>query len=141
LRLVASEGDGLSGLTVDRFDRFLVVQFTALGLAQKRDLLADLLAELVEPAGIFLRTERGIGQLEGLSLQDEPLRGEAPAGLLSIENMVCASWCIWPRGKRPAFTSISATIASRSPNWPRAGGCWTPSVTAAGSGCTPLAPG
>jgi len=77
-RLVASEGDGLSGLTVDRFDRFLVVQFTALGLAQKRDLLADLLAELVEPAGIFLRTERGIGQLKGLSLQDEPLRGEAP---------------------------------------------------------------
>ena len=30
-RLVFSEGDGLSGLTVDRYDRWLVVQFTAPG--------------------------------------------------------------------------------------------------------------
>src|SRR5262245_13639365 len=33
-RLVFSEGDGLSGCTVDRYDRWLVMQFTALGLAQ-----------------------------------------------------------------------------------------------------------
>ncbi|HZT83580.1 MAG TPA: class I SAM-dependent rRNA methyltransferase, partial [Gemmataceae bacterium] len=39
-RLVFSEGDGLSGLTVDRYDRWLTVQFTSLGLAQRRDLLA-----------------------------------------------------------------------------------------------------
>ena len=32
-RLVFSEADGLSGLTVDRFDRWLVVQFTSLALA------------------------------------------------------------------------------------------------------------
>ena len=45
-RLVFSEGDGLSGLTVDRYDRWLVVQFTALALAQRRDMLAELLVEL-----------------------------------------------------------------------------------------------
>ena len=32
-RLVFSEADGLSGLTVDRYDRWLTVQFTAFGLA------------------------------------------------------------------------------------------------------------
>src|SRR5436853_4776818 len=32
-RLAFSEGDGLSGCTVDRYDRWLVLQFTALGLA------------------------------------------------------------------------------------------------------------
>lgn len=85
-RLVFSEGDGLSGLTIDRYDRWLILQFTALGLAQRRELLADLLTDLLHPAGIYLRTERGIGQLEGLSLQDGPLRGESPAGPITIEE-------------------------------------------------------
>jgi 23S rRNA (cytosine1962-C5)-methyltransferase len=85
-RLVFSEGDGLSGLTVDRFDRWLVIQFTSLGLAQRRDLLADLLTESLHPEGIYLRTERGIGQLEGLELQDGPLRGAVPSEPISIEE-------------------------------------------------------
>jgi 23S rRNA (cytosine1962-C5)-methyltransferase len=83
-RLVFSEGDGLSGLTVDRYDRWLVVQFTALGLACRRDQLLDLLVELVQPAGIYLRTERGIRRLEGLELQDGPLWGEVPKGPVAI---------------------------------------------------------
>jgi 23S rRNA (cytosine1962-C5)-methyltransferase len=85
-RLVFSEGDGLSGVTIDRYDRFLVLQFTALGLAQRRDLLADLLDELLHPAGIYLRTERGVGQMEGLELHDGPFRGEQPAGPIEIEE-------------------------------------------------------
>ena len=83
-RLVFSEGDGLSGLTVDRYDRWLVVQFTALGMAQRRDLIADILEELVRPEGILLRTERGIGRLEGLELHDGPLRGAPPAGPVEV---------------------------------------------------------
>src|SRR5262249_15039531 len=63
-RLVFSEGDGLSGLTVDRYGQHLVAQFTGLGLARRRERFADLLAELVRPRGIVLRTERGIGKLE-----------------------------------------------------------------------------
>jgi 23S rRNA (cytosine1962-C5)-methyltransferase len=85
-RLVFSEGDGLSGLTVDRYDRWLVMQFTSLGLAQRRDLLADLLEELLQPAGIFLRTERGIGQMEGLQIEDGPFRGGMPEGPVEIEE-------------------------------------------------------
>jgi 23S rRNA (cytosine1962-C5)-methyltransferase len=85
-RLVYSEGDGLSGCTVDRYDRWLVVQFTGLGLARRRDLLVDLLQELVEPEGIYLRTERGIGRLEGLELQDGPLWGQVPAAPVAIDE-------------------------------------------------------
>ncbi len=84
-RLVFSEADGLSGMVVDQFDRWLVVQFTSLALAIRREMFADLLTELVQPEGIYLRTERGIGQLEGLELHDGPLRGETP-GLLTIEE-------------------------------------------------------
>jgi 23S rRNA (cytosine1962-C5)-methyltransferase len=85
-RLVFSEADGLSGLTVDRYDRWLVVQFTSLGLAKRRDLLAELLVERLEPEGICLRTERGIGQLEGLELQDCRLWGNVPAQPVVIEE-------------------------------------------------------
>jgi 23S rRNA (cytosine1962-C5)-methyltransferase len=85
-RLVFSEGDGLSGCTVDRYDRWLVVQFTALGLARRREMLAEILVELGRPAGIYLRTERGIGRLEGLDLHDGALWGEVPEGPVVIEE-------------------------------------------------------
>jgi 23S rRNA (cytosine1962-C5)-methyltransferase len=85
-RLVFSESDGLSGMTVDRYDLWLVVQFTALGLARRREMLAELLAELTQPEGIYLRTERGIGQLEGLELHDGPLWGSPPSGPVTIEE-------------------------------------------------------
>jgi 23S rRNA (cytosine1962-C5)-methyltransferase len=85
-RLVCSEGDGLSGLTVDRYDRWLVVQFTALGLAQRREMFGELLLELTGTEGIYLRTERGIGQLEGLELQDGPLCGNLPTSPVRIEE-------------------------------------------------------
>jgi 23S rRNA (cytosine1962-C5)-methyltransferase len=85
-RLVFSESDGLSGMTVDRYDRYLVVQFTALGLAQRKEMLAELLTELTAVAGIYLRTERGIGQLEGLELQDGLLAGNAPDEPVTVEE-------------------------------------------------------
>jgi 23S rRNA (cytosine1962-C5)-methyltransferase len=85
-RLVFSEADGLSGLTVDRYDQWLVVQVTCLALAQRRELIADLLTELVQPRGIYLRTERGIGSQEGLELSDGLLRGEVPAEPVAIDD-------------------------------------------------------
>jgi 23S rRNA (cytosine1962-C5)-methyltransferase len=85
-RLVSSEGDGLSGLTVDRYDRWLIVQFTSLGMARRREMWADLLMEQLHPEGIYIRTERGIGRLEGLELQDGNLRGEVPSGPVEIQE-------------------------------------------------------
>ncbi len=85
-RLVFSEGDGLSGLTVDRYDRWLVVQFTSLGLAQRRELFVELLAELTGVEGIYLRTERGIGRLEGLELEDRLLWGRTSAGPVTVDE-------------------------------------------------------
>lgn len=85
-RLIFSESDGLSGLIVDQYDRWLVAQFTSLALGQRREMLADLLLELTGAEGIYLRTERGIGQLEGLQIQDGPLRGQIPNEPITIEE-------------------------------------------------------
>lgn len=77
-RLVFSEGDELSGLVVDRYGVWLVVQLTSFALAQRIETLVGLLVELCQPRGIYLRTERGIGAAEGLSLTDGPLWGDVP---------------------------------------------------------------
>jgi 23S rRNA (cytosine1962-C5)-methyltransferase len=86
VRLVFSEGDGISGMVVDRYGDRLVVQLTSLALARRMDLLLDLLEEELSPAGIYLRTERGIGEEEGLALEDGVLRGKPPPEEIEVEE-------------------------------------------------------
>ncbi len=85
-RLVHSEADGLSGLTVDRYGRYLSIQFTSLALALRREWIVDLLVEKLKPAGVWLRTEKGILEREGLDLKDGLLYGEPPPRPLFIEE-------------------------------------------------------
>lgn len=83
-RVCFSESDYLSGMVADYYAGWLTVQFTALGLANRREMFADILRELLQPKGIYLRTEKGIGKLEGVELHDQLLWGEAPPPDLSI---------------------------------------------------------
>lgn len=73
-------------MTVDQYGHWLVAQFTSLGLARRREEFAAILNQSVEPAGIYLRTERGVGKLEGLELQDGPLSGPLPPDDLTIDE-------------------------------------------------------
>ncbi|MBC7816193.1 MAG: class I SAM-dependent rRNA methyltransferase, partial [Planctomycetaceae bacterium] len=83
-RLVNSEADGLSGLTVDRYDRWLSVQFTSLAIARRQEMLIELLVELTQPTGIVLRTEKGLRDAEGLEIVDGLLWGEPPPRPLTV---------------------------------------------------------
>jgi 23S rRNA (cytosine1962-C5)-methyltransferase len=85
-RLVFSEADGLSGCTIDEYAGWLTVQVTALGVAQRRDEFADVLNEVVKPRGIYVRTEKGVGTLEGLALHDGLLAGDPPPADLAIDE-------------------------------------------------------
>ncbi len=77
-RLVYSEGDGLSGLIVDRYGPYLVVQVTAAAMAARLPIVVDWLVQRVQPKGILLRTEPATLRAEGLTLEDKPLWGEPP---------------------------------------------------------------
>jgi len=77
-RLVYSEADQLSGLVIDRYGEWLVVQFTALAMAQRQELWFDLLQDRLQPRGILIRTEKGIRAAEGLEIADGLVRGDAP---------------------------------------------------------------
>ncbi len=85
-RVVFSEGDLLSGLVVDRFAKYLVVQVTALAMAVRLEMILAHLLELLRPAGIVLKTERDVAKAEGLDLADGPCRGESPQGPLTIAD-------------------------------------------------------
>lgn len=85
-RVVGSEGDGVSGLTVDRYGEWLLVQITSRALAARKDLLVGLLKEKLSPAGMWLRTEKGIREAEGLELQDGLIDGPEPPRPLFIEE-------------------------------------------------------
>jgi 23S rRNA (cytosine1962-C5)-methyltransferase len=69
-RLVFSEADGISGLVVDRYGDCLVVQPTALGIAQRLEPIVDILQELLQPRAVVLRLDKATAQLEGLNAGD-----------------------------------------------------------------------
>ena len=85
-RLVYSEADCMSGLVVDRYGDWLSVQLTSLALASRRELLTRLLNEKLTPAGIWLRTERGIRAAEGLEIADGLMCGAEPPRPLVIKE-------------------------------------------------------
>ncbi len=85
-RLVFSEGDGVSGLTVDRYGDHLLLQWTSRALAQREPEIVEQLQNLLRPAGIWRRTEKGIGQLEGLDIQDGLIAGSEPPRPLFVEE-------------------------------------------------------
>lgn len=65
-RLIFSEADGLSGLVVDRYGDYLVVQPTALGIAQRLESIVAILQELLQPRGIILKFDKAMAKLEGI---------------------------------------------------------------------------
>ncbi len=102
-RLVFSEADALSGMTIDLYDRWLTLQFTSLALAQRKEMIADLLTDLLKPEGIYLRTEKGIGLLEGLQLQDGLLRGSVPSEPIVIDDAGVRFLVNFAEGQKTGF--------------------------------------
>lgn len=85
-RLIFSEADGLSGLIVDRYRDWLLVQFTSRALAARQEMFVRLLQQKLQPSGIWLRTEKGIREAEGLSLADGTLTGNVPERPMFIQE-------------------------------------------------------
>ena len=68
LRLVHSEGDGLPGLTVDRYGSALVLQYASMGLDRRRETIERLLQELTGLDRLYARNDLTPRRLEGLEL-------------------------------------------------------------------------
>ena len=76
-RLVNAEGDGLPGLTVDRFGDVLAVQITTAGMEAARDALLEAVDGVLAPSGVILRADAPARSLEGLKSYVEIVKGAA----------------------------------------------------------------
>lgn len=83
-RLIFSEADGLSGLTVDRYDRWLIAQFSSLALFDRRATLIPMLIEQAGAEGILCRPDRSVADQEGLRGLDEEVHGSVPDAPIEI---------------------------------------------------------
>lgn len=102
-RLVFSEGDRLSGLIVDRYADYLVVQVTSMAIAVRLPMILDLLVELVQPQGVLVRTDRAVSRAEGLELTEGFARGNAPEGPVVIADQGLRYYVDLTEGQKTGF--------------------------------------
>ncbi len=87
-RLLYGDSDGVSGIVVDRYADYLVVQLNTAGAEHCRDALVEALVATLEPTGILLRADSRSRQEQGLSSHVEVVYGEVPERLPLVENGV-----------------------------------------------------
>ena len=85
-RLVNAESDGLPGLIIDQYDRFLVCQFLTVGVHAWKDVIVAQLQDLVAPDGIFERSDSPVLDKEGLTRTVGPLAGHEPPETIEIRE-------------------------------------------------------
>ncbi len=83
-RLVNAESDLMPGLVVDRYTDFVVLQFLTLGVDQRKAEIVDLVQELLEPRGIYERSDVDVREKEGLAPAVGVLRGAEPPDTIEI---------------------------------------------------------
>ena len=83
-RLINAESDGLPGLIVDKYNDFIVCQFLSSGAEfWKQEIVAQLSA-LLNPTGIFERSDVEVREKEGLEPISGVLFGKIPSDLIEI---------------------------------------------------------
>jgi 23S rRNA (cytosine1962-C5)-methyltransferase len=102
-RLIFSEADGLSGLVVDRYGDYLVLQATSLAMHQRAELLADALQQELNPRGMILRGEKTAAQLEGMDIAADRHWGELPGAPIVIRENGIAYEVDLSEGQKTGF--------------------------------------
>jgi 23S rRNA (cytosine1962-C5)-methyltransferase len=76
-RLVNSEGDGLPGLIVDKYDKILVIQCLTAGMDRIREKIVKVLQKIFQPISIYERSDTRTRITEGLSLRKGIIAGKS----------------------------------------------------------------
>jgi 23S rRNA (cytosine1962-C5)-methyltransferase len=71
-RLVHAEGDGLSGLVVDRFGGTIVLEFFAAGMFRFRDAIRDALAQRFPDSRFYWFAEEHVQKQESFDCREQP---------------------------------------------------------------------
>jgi 23S rRNA (cytosine1962-C5)-methyltransferase len=85
-RLINGDGDGLSGVVVDRYGGVLVMQLLTAGADRMRAQIVAALRETVAPQSIVERSHGAVRKQEGLADHAEVLAGAPPAETVATEH-------------------------------------------------------
>jgi 23S rRNA (cytosine1962-C5)-methyltransferase len=85
-RLINGDGDGLSGVVVDRYGGVLVVQLLTAGADRMRGEIVGALNEIVAPRSIVERSHGAVRKQEGLGDRAALLAGAEPGETIAVEH-------------------------------------------------------
>ena len=85
-RLIFAEADYLPGLIVDKYGDYLSIQFLCLGMDKIKDMILSILIELLNPKGIYERSDVPVRLKEGLEEKKGPLYGDFNPRIEVVEN-------------------------------------------------------
>ncbi|WP_434143619.1 class I SAM-dependent methyltransferase [Photobacterium leiognathi] len=85
-RLIAAESDGLPGITIDRYQNFLVCQLLSAGAEAQRDVLIEALQHCYPECSIYERSDVAVRKKEGLKQRTGVLHGDEPPQFVTIEE-------------------------------------------------------
>ncbi|MEC6796995.1 class I SAM-dependent methyltransferase [Photobacterium sp. S4TG1] len=85
-RLIAAESDGLPGITIDRYQDYLVCQLLSAGAEAQREVLLEALTQCYPSCNIYERSDVSVRKKEGLKQRTGVLHGEEPPKFVTIEE-------------------------------------------------------
>ncbi|NMH58719.1 class I SAM-dependent rRNA methyltransferase [Alteromonas ponticola] len=85
-RLIASESDGLPGVTIDVYANVAVLQLLSAGADKHRDKIVWALQKLLPGIALFERSDVDVRHKEGLEPLVQPLTDDVPQNVDIIEN-------------------------------------------------------
>jgi 23S rRNA (cytosine1962-C5)-methyltransferase len=102
-RLINAENDFLPGLVVDAYGPWLVLQALTLHIDQQKQAIAQHLQDLLQPSGIYERSDVDVRGKEGLRAATGRLLGEEPPDLIAIEEHDTRYWVDVRHGHKTGF--------------------------------------
>ncbi len=87
-RVVHSEADNLSGLIIDYYNRYLSIQINTAGMENFRKEIVNAILKVIEPKGIYEKSDEKARKKEGLETEEKVIYGEIPDKIVIEENGV-----------------------------------------------------
>jgi 23S rRNA (cytosine1962-C5)-methyltransferase len=119
-RLIHAEGDGLPGLTIDRFADTLVVQITTAGMERLLDPLLAAFEKTIQPVSVILRNDTPSRALEGLDTYVRSAKGDGARialeenGLRYFADVAAGQKTGWYYDQRDNRAFMAALASGRS---------------------------
>lgn len=86
MRVFFSEGDGIPGLVIDKFDKYISIQFRNSGVEVFRQEIINAVKKYMKPKGIYERSDVENRVHEGVEEKTGIIYGEIPAEIVMEDN-------------------------------------------------------